>query len=169
MEAVRQAMLPEFIQSQHIITAVIVCLICFLIYILKPKNLPPGPMGWPLLGYLPGLFPDPLVSFCNLADKYGKILSIRMGPQLVVMLSDYETLRSAYVSRADEFSDNMIMSWVLESKRDVGKTSCRTYTLSKKVSFKPKFHRPLPHTFWKKSPQVNITRVGSEPLDICKN
>ncbi|XP_022081701.1 cytochrome P450 2U1-like [Acanthaster planci] len=120
MDTAVEAILPSFIESRHVVTLVVAVLVFLLVYLIKPKNLPPGPLGWPLLGYLPGLFPDPLVSFSKLADKYGKILSIRMGPQLVVMLSDYETLHKAYVKMADEFSDNMIMSWVLESKRDVG-------------------------------------------------
>lgn len=67
----------------------------------KDARLPPGPVGVPLLGYLPFLGVFNLgESFSKLADKYGDIFSISVGTQKAVVLNSYEAVKEAF-SRAD--------------------------------------------------------------------
>nr|AGI92302.1 cytochrome P450 CYP18A1 [Laodelphax striatellus] len=61
----------------------------------KP-SLPPGPWGVPLAGYLPFLGVDTHLHFRDLARKYGSIFSTRLGNKLIVVLSDYKTIREAF-------------------------------------------------------------------------
>lgn len=68
----------------------------------RDRKLPPGPWGVPFLGYLPFVKTPPHLLFTKLARKYGSTFSFRFGSQLIVVLSDYRTIRSAF--RKDSFS-----------------------------------------------------------------
>jgi 26-hydroxylase len=66
------------------------------------RHLPPGPCGFPVIGYLPFLKGDYHLHFNDLARKYGAMLSTRLGNQLVVVLGDHKTIREAF--RREEFT-----------------------------------------------------------------
>jgi len=86
-------------------------LVCFLTVLLMVrlaqvyvhiKKLPPGPWGVPFLGFLPYLSAMPHLQFTNMSKKYGSTFSTRLGSQLLVVLSDYKSIRMAF--RKEEFS-----------------------------------------------------------------
>ncbi|GIY18606.1 uncharacterized protein CDAR_11491 [Caerostris darwini] len=58
---------------------------------------PPGPVGLPLLGYLPFLEPNPHLVLQRLAKDYGPIFSIRLGSQYLIILDDISFLQKAIV------------------------------------------------------------------------
>ncbi|XP_072050911.1 cytochrome P450 2J4-like [Amphiura filiformis] len=71
----------------------------------KPKNLPPGPWGWPLVGYLPklvvslyrtGLHPHQL--FAKMATQYGPVFSMRIGGKVVVVLNKCHIIKQAFMN-----------------------------------------------------------------------
>ncbi|XP_045490965.1 cytochrome P450 306a1 [Colias croceus] len=67
------------------------------------KDLPPGPWGLPVVGYLP--FFDrfnPHLTLTKLAKEYGPIYSIGMGSVYTVVLSDHKLIREAFAK--DSFS-----------------------------------------------------------------
>nr|CAD7258396.1 unnamed protein product [Timema shepardi] len=66
------------------------------------RSLPPGPWGFPVIGYLPFLKGDAHLHFKELAKKYGSMFSTKLGNQLIVVLSDYKTIREAF--RREEFT-----------------------------------------------------------------
>lgn len=65
-------------------------------------TLPPGPWGVPYFGYLFSIKSDVHLRYNEFAKKYGPIFSIRMGSQLVVVLSDYHIIRDAF--RREDFT-----------------------------------------------------------------
>lgn len=65
-------------------------------------KLPPGPWGFPILGYLPFVRGDLHVHFGELTRKYGSVFCTRLGSQLIVVLSDYKMIRDAF--RKEEFT-----------------------------------------------------------------
>ncbi|KAF5285647.1 hypothetical protein FQA39_LY16553 [Lamprigera yunnana] len=68
----------------------------------QARSLPPGPWGLPIVGSLPFLKGDLHLHFRDLAQKYGSLLSTRLGSQLIVVLSDYKMIRDAF--RKEEFT-----------------------------------------------------------------
>ena len=58
----------------------------------RPKRLPPGPRGFPIVGYLPFMGGRPEKAAYELSKKYGKILSVRLGTEDAVFLNDYELI-----------------------------------------------------------------------------
>lgn len=64
--------------------------------------LPPGPWGLPVLGCLPFIKGDLHLHLLDLTYKYGSLMSTRLGSQLIVVLSDYKTIRDAF--RKEEFT-----------------------------------------------------------------
>ncbi|XP_022080018.1 cytochrome P450 2J6-like [Acanthaster planci] len=75
-------------------------LFVFLFWVLRrPRNLPPGPWGWPLLGYLPQLArtKGPIhEALVELSHKYGSVVSFSVANQLVVLLQDYDVMKEAF-------------------------------------------------------------------------
>ena len=68
------------------------------------KNLPPGPVGIPILGYLPFLDMFHLgKSFKEVGKKFGDVFSLRVGTELAVVLNSYEAIKKAF---AQEELDN---------------------------------------------------------------
>ncbi|XP_042888422.1 cytochrome P450 2L1-like [Penaeus japonicus] len=62
----------------------------------KPKDLPPGRWGLPLVGYLPSniaMFGDVIKQF---KKDYGNIFTWRLGSRVVVGLNDYPLIKSVY-------------------------------------------------------------------------
>ncbi|GFS55122.1 cytochrome P450 2F3, partial [Trichonephila inaurata madagascariensis] len=57
------------------------------------KKGPPGPIGLPLVGYLPFLGKESHKTFWNLRKKYGNIVSVYLGQKYMVVLNDYNTAK----------------------------------------------------------------------------
>lgn len=74
----------------------VILLVVYLSHYLKRwgRKLPPGPLGLPIIGYLPFLDPKyPHLSLTKLAEKYGKFYSIQMG-SVFTGKSNYICLKS---------------------------------------------------------------------------
>ena len=71
--------------------------------------LPPGPVGIPILGYLPFLNVFQLgESFSKLGEKFGDVFSLRVGTELAVVLNSYDAIKKAFtkpdlIDRPDTF------------------------------------------------------------------
>lgn len=84
---------------------ILVILICVLLIKLRtPKSdislahlkLPPGPMGLPILGYLPFVSKEIHLTLTSLSEKYGPIYQIFLGGIRVVVLNDASLVRQAF-------------------------------------------------------------------------
>ena len=64
----------------------------------QPRNIPPGPRGWPLLGYLPKLMlsANPAQTLTDEAQRYGEVLSVNLAGQLAVVLGSMRAVREAF-------------------------------------------------------------------------
>lgn len=51
----------------------------------ETRNVPPGPQGFPLVGYLPFLSVEAQRDCVELAKKYGSVFSLKLGPNNCVM------------------------------------------------------------------------------------
>lgn len=75
-------------------------------YLSVPKNLPPGPVGLPILGsaieYWDGT-KQPLLLQENV-KKYGPIFKLYIGNQLIIILGTYEAIQEALVKQGDMFT-----------------------------------------------------------------
>ncbi|XP_078677201.1 cytochrome P450 2U1-like [Branchiostoma floridae x Branchiostoma belcheri] len=69
----------------------------------RPPNIPPGPLGWPLLGVTFSGKAEPLVA-TDWIRKYGDVVSCYHGPLPVVYLGSYDVIREALVKNAENFS-----------------------------------------------------------------
>ena len=63
----------------------------------RPKRLPPGPRGFPIVGYLPFMQQRLENVAYELSKKYGKILTIRMGTEDTVFLNDYDSIHKVSI------------------------------------------------------------------------
>ncbi|KAL1140655.1 hypothetical protein AAG570_000585 [Ranatra chinensis] len=96
------------------------------------KDLPPGPWGLPVVGYLPWLDPaSPHLSLTRLAERYGPVYSVKLGGIFVVVLADARTIRQtlakdAFAGRADLFVTHGIMGGYGECDTYYGYICCFT-------------------------------------------
>lgn len=84
------------------------------------RNLPPGPCGVPIFGYLPWLNPtEPYKTLTALARKYGPIYSIQMGKHFAVVMSDPTLVRMALAR--NELADRTNFEVVNEIMQEHGR------------------------------------------------
>ncbi|GIX68353.1 uncharacterized protein CEXT_356611 [Caerostris extrusa] len=84
----------------------------------RNRKLPPGPWGWPIVGYYPYLKTTHL-DFTKLSKKYGNVFSFRtIGGRLIIVLNGIKLIKEVLVNRADEFDGrphgNNLISWMSE-------------------------------------------------------
>ncbi|XP_060063661.1 cytochrome P450 2J6-like [Ylistrum balloti] len=84
-----------------------------LLFLLKlvyvPNNGPPGPRGYPLVGNFPLFLSGSKTKlFEQLRQCYGDVFSLQLGSKRMVVINGYETLKEAFVKRADVFSDRPV-------------------------------------------------------------
>ncbi|DBA13683.1 TPA: hypothetical protein GDO54_018451 [Pyxicephalus adspersus] len=88
----------------------IVTCVCLAIFLFAQKkdvhpNFPPGPSCLPIIGNMHIINANkPYITFHKLAEKYGSVYSLQIGPQKMVVLCGYETVKDALVNHAEEFS-----------------------------------------------------------------
>lgn len=87
-------------KSGMIVKAILLLLVTTLTFFLllrrsakKLKNLPPGPRGMPLLGYLPFMGADLHTQFAKLAGVYGPIFKIGLGSKLCVVINSSSLIK----------------------------------------------------------------------------
>ncbi|GIY90664.1 cytochrome P450 2J6 [Caerostris darwini] len=73
----------------------VVAALCCIGWLKREKNLPPGPIGLPVVGYLPFLGNEAYLTLHNLTHKYGPIFSFYLGRKLVVVLGNFDVVREA--------------------------------------------------------------------------
>ncbi|XP_066285760.1 cytochrome P450 2D4-like [Branchiostoma lanceolatum] len=99
----------HFADIPTFLVATCACLLTYL-YVQRPKNLPPGPRAWPLVGNIPLLAKSVFLpaTFTELSKQYGDVMTIWTGRGPTIVLTGYETIRTALVKRADDFSSRKV-------------------------------------------------------------
>uniref|UniRef100_T1JCH9 Cytochrome P450 n=1 Tax=Strigamia maritima TaxID=126957 RepID=T1JCH9_STRMM len=86
-------------------TLFFIAIITFLTYWMKNgKNLPPGPWGLPIFGYIPFIRDPYHLAMTKLSEKYGNIISVYLGNVLVIVLNDYNAIKEAFVKQGHLFN-----------------------------------------------------------------
>lgn len=92
----------------EILVGVIVLLLIIVVYRQRQsRNLPPGPLAWPVVGNIQLFQKDPngYKKFTDLAHKYGHVYRLFCGSTLIVMLNGYDTIHEAFSKQAHVFTD----------------------------------------------------------------
>ncbi|GAB6027682.1 Cytochrome P450 2 sub R member 1 [Chamberlinius hualienensis] len=71
---------------------------------IKIWQLPPGPWGLPLIGYLPWIGRKPCVTFLGLKKKYGGFFSVNLGGMTMLVLNDWHVIKATLIDRRHDFS-----------------------------------------------------------------
>ncbi|KAM8725155.1 cytochrome P450 2K1-like isoform 1-T1 [Acanthopagrus schlegelii] len=112
------------LQSSSSVSLLGALVVLLLVYIVssssfKNRKEPPGPKPLPLLGHLPSMvFRKPHTEFLELSKKYGSVFTIYLGPNKVVVLAGYKTVKAALVSHADVFGERT--QWPVEQEINQG-------------------------------------------------
>ena len=70
-----------------------------LIKIHKTLKLPPGPFGLPIFGILLFIKKEFHLTLYDYSRRFGKIISLKMGIETIVVLSDYKLIKKAFQTR----------------------------------------------------------------------
>ncbi|XP_029913577.1 cytochrome P450 2K1-like [Myripristis murdjan] len=90
--------------------AVVFLLVLYIFTSQEKMKEPPGPKALPLLGNLLQMdLKRPYITLCELSKKYGSVFTVYFGPNKVVVLAGYKTVKQALVNHAEEFGDRSII------------------------------------------------------------
>ncbi|XP_068217685.1 cytochrome P450 2L1-like [Palaemon carinicauda] len=85
---------------QVILAGLLLSLVIFTFWPKKPHGLPPGLWGWPVIGAIPSTDIAIADQVKEMRNKYGDIISWRLGSRLFIYLCNYKLIKSAF-SRTD--------------------------------------------------------------------
>ncbi|XP_014670237.1 PREDICTED: cytochrome P450 2U1-like isoform X2 [Priapulus caudatus] len=91
-------------QNFLLLSAIVVIAAFVWHYLRRPRNLPPGPRGLPLVGSALSLGERPDLTLKDWAKTYGPVMSVYLGPQLTVVLSNAASAKDAFLKQGDAFS-----------------------------------------------------------------
>ncbi|CAH1242886.1 CYP2U1 [Branchiostoma lanceolatum] len=101
-------LVASFVGENVILQTTLVLLVVFVAtswFFNTPKNLPPGPRGWPIAGNIFSLATGHgFVTMTEWAKTYGPIYRIKLGNETNVVLSGYDVIHEAMVKRGEDFS-----------------------------------------------------------------
>ncbi|TDH00730.1 hypothetical protein EPR50_G00191610 [Perca flavescens] len=105
-----------------LLVLLLVCLVCSSSFSSKEnRKEPPGPKPFPLIGNLLQLdLKRPYNTLLKLSKTYGSVFTVYLGPQKVVVLAGYKTVKEALVNYADEFGERDPMLIMHESNQGHG-------------------------------------------------
>ncbi|XP_033641368.1 cytochrome P450 2J6-like [Asterias rubens] len=97
-------------------------LLVFLWLFSKPRNLPPGPWGLPIIGSVPalmwGLHRDVYVQLLlrRYAQKYGSVFRLKVFNKTLIILNDYKSIRSAFQHPQLSDRPDMLLTEIYKSE-----------------------------------------------------
>uniref|UniRef100_A0A8C3G0K7 Cytochrome P450 2K1-like n=1 Tax=Cyclopterus lumpus TaxID=8103 RepID=A0A8C3G0K7_CYCLU len=106
------------LQSSSSVSLLGTLVVLLLVYLLSSSSFssqedrkgPPGPKPLPFIGNLLQLdLKRPYSTLVKFSKKYGSVFTVYLGPQKVVVLAGYKTVKEALVNRADEFGERHAM------------------------------------------------------------
>uniref|UniRef100_A0A0C9RRB5 TSA: Wollemia nobilis Ref_Wollemi_Transcript_19814_1720 transcribed RNA sequence n=1 Tax=Wollemia nobilis TaxID=56998 RepID=A0A0C9RRB5_9CONI len=85
-------------------------LLVFILHSLKKKRrkLAPGPLGWPIIGNLLQLGDRPHQSLFLLAQKYGPLMTLKLGSRTVLVVSSPSMARQVLKNNEENFSNRTV-------------------------------------------------------------
>lgn len=99
----------DVITSVGLLTVISVLMGC-LVKLTSPRGrgmrLPPGPSGFPFVGYLPFLLPDINIQEVSmkLAKRYGDVFLLQLGSYPYVIVNGREKIREAFMNKIEAFA-----------------------------------------------------------------
>ncbi|XP_071803788.1 cytochrome P450 2J5-like [Asterias amurensis] len=104
----------------------------------RPRNLPPGPWEWPLLGSLPTLAlasGEPYEVFLKMSKKYGPIFTLSILGQRIVVVHGYDAIKDAFQNPSlnDRPESHMITN-MLDGSVGIASASGKVWKEQRKLS-----------------------------------
>ena len=86
-----------FVLNNYVFGGLTVFILYLIYWYRRPKKFPPGPRGLPFVGYLPFLSKKVECDVRKISDKLGPIISMRLGPNDVVFLNDFNSIQNVRI------------------------------------------------------------------------
>ena len=104
----------EIVFGTKWIIGVVLVVVSYIFYwYRRPDYFPPGPKGFPFLGYFPMMGKCPQEVAAKLSKTYGPILSVRFGSSDVVFLNDYESVKQVSMKLCIKIFDCLLILYSL--------------------------------------------------------
>lgn len=85
------------------------------------RSLPPGPLALPLIGNLPIIDKRaPFKSFMQWSKTYGPVMTVYLGPQRLVVLVGFDTVKEALLDQADDFAPRAPIPFLIRVMKGYG-------------------------------------------------
>ncbi|KAK6943957.1 Cytochrome P450 [Dillenia turbinata] len=74
----------------------------------RPRNFPPGPRGWPMIGNMLELSKFPHREMVALKEKYGPVVGLRVGASNIIVILSADVAANFFKNHDAEFADRFV-------------------------------------------------------------